>query len=382
MGTDRGTIIVIDDEDWDSYVQLASGMRRRGYTVKLIGSSRRSRRERMRDRVVFNDTAYAITPGTDPTPTLLTAIDAMGPAIDILCNDAMAFALGASDRAAQLPLHARVRPPHHIQDLFDKLTTARLARAAGLDVPEFHPIDDDTIDEAVAVVGFPAVVKVRTSAGGVGVAKVADRDDVVDAVAKLGGGKRDCLMLQSFATGVRHNMSAAVRDGVPLQLVGYYSYASEADPFGPTRTGLTDSPPELLERGRNLLASVGYRGLCGIDSIETVSGDGTVTWWFLEINPRVWGSFESFNAAGLDFLDGYAALLSPAATPAVTTAPDGVELRVVPLSTRSDAIADGNWSLRRFSRENKRLWTTIGWRGFAAGALRHLEYASINRKRR
>jgi hypothetical protein len=71
--------------------------------------------------------------------------------------------------------------------------------------------------------------------------------------------------------------------------------------MGPADKLLNIDDPELAESGRRIAAHLGIEGMINVDVIRDAQGRD----WVHDVNPRVWGSFAAFRAAGVDFLGAY-----------------------------------------------------------------------------
>jgi hypothetical protein len=228
-------LVLIDDEDWDSLVQWAAGMRRRGAHVTLIAPPGRQRRAKVRDRLVSDSTIYTDLTSSDYVGPLIDTLNHHGPYDDVMCNDRVAAALAADSRASHLPLHAKVTRLESGADLFDKLKVNTAVAAAGVAIPEQALLTKDTIDRAIAITGLPAVVKAATSSGGVSVRKVETVADIETAIDELAD-RCGTLFLQRFAHGPVRRVSGVARDGAAVQITGYYTTPSgRPERRGPNR---------------------------------------------------------------------------------------------------------------------------------------------------
>jgi len=110
------------------------------------------------------------------------------------------------DRAGVLSLGADAAP---VRLAADKLRLMRVLAAADVPVPRTVAVPLDAVPAAVRLVGFPAVVKPRTGAGGEGVGVVRRPTDLGPALARLRRavpGTRGCLV-QEWIPGVPASVS-------------------------------------------------------------------------------------------------------------------------------------------------------------------------------
>ncbi|WP_329617390.1 hypothetical protein OG244_34280 [Streptomyces brevispora] len=100
----------------------------------------------------------------------------------------------------------------------DKVVMKRLARAAGITVPAFAPVDSTTdLLDFIAAEGFPVVAKPRLGAGAEGVAILRDPDDVTAFLSRERTSDIPYLpgqwMVEGYATGEFFHVDGIMRDG-------------------------------------------------------------------------------------------------------------------------------------------------------------------------
>ncbi|MFE2914312.1 acetyl-CoA carboxylase biotin carboxylase subunit family protein [Kitasatospora indigofera] len=111
----------------------------------------------------------------------------------------------------------------------DKVVMKRLARAAGIAVPAFAPVDSPAdLMDFIEAEGLPAVVKPRLGAGAEGVAILRGPHDVAAFLAGEGASEVPYLpgqwMVESFVTGEFFHVDGIMRDGLVVHAwPGQYS---------------------------------------------------------------------------------------------------------------------------------------------------------------
>jgi biotin carboxylase len=148
----------------------------------------------------------------------------------------------------------------------DKLAMRMKAREIGMAVPEFTPVfTDETVNEWIARVPAPWVLKPRSSAAAIGIKKVADRDALWQALEAAGDQRSNCV-LEQFVRGDVYHVDSIVWDGEVVFAVAFkygrppMEIAHEGGIFITRR--LADDSEEgraLLERNRRLQAGLGLR---------------------------------------------------------------------------------------------------------------------------
>src|SRR6266508_706739 len=148
----------------------------------------------------------------------------------------------------------------------DKLAMRMKAREIGMAVPEFTPVfTDETVNEWIARVPAPWVLKPRSSAAAIGIKKVADRAALWQALEAAGDQRSNCV-LEQFVRGDVYHVDSIVWDGDVVFAVAFkygrppMEIAHEGGIFITRR--LADDSEEgraLLERNRRLQAGLGLR---------------------------------------------------------------------------------------------------------------------------
>lgn len=192
--------------------------------------------------------------------------------------------------------------------LTDKSRLARLAEQEGVDYPETHPAaTPEQVDEAVRLVGLPAVVKSeRTAVPAPGVVACSKGADVVHdlpaaraaAAALVRQGLRPIVQRRVRWTE-KINVVVIRRDG-RSELRYAQRVLRELPAAGGTGITLETLAPEdvraqaSLEALERVCDGAGYEGLA---QAELYLGDGRT--WLIDVNPRLWGSTSFAEGLGL-----------------------------------------------------------------------------------
>ena len=106
------------------------------------------------------------------------------------------------------------------------------------------------------------------------------------------------------------------------------------NPLGPSTMAHTTDDVPVATLGRAVLDALGCEGLASIEFLADASGAR----WLIDLSPRAWGCFSSFDAAGIDFVGAYiVGLHRPAALAATRRTEPGRDLRVVPAAILDEA---------------------------------------------
>jgi biotin carboxylase len=204
------------------------------------------------------------------------------------------------------PLSTWVNPDFQtVARCFDKRAMYELVPTLGIpSVPWSAFTDADDWRIRAREMGFPVVVKRKDSAG-----QVQARKALIYATAQAFDGflatlQREpdpaSLVLQKFATGLRHNCHVAAADG---QLVAYFQQkvlrTDEPDDTGIGVAGMSVSPwPELRAHCETLTRALRYTG---IGCIQFLIDERSRQVAFLEMNARMDSTTALPYRMGLDY---------------------------------------------------------------------------------
>jgi predicted ATP-grasp superfamily ATP-dependent carboligase len=210
------------------------------------------------------------------------------------------FPIGDSDVACVVQRHAQqplpgvvVAAPHEaVHTCLDKPALYRIAKQLDIPVADFVVVTARQLDEAVAAIGYPCVIKPASSLDDLGHLKafVLDAPQPLDPSlapsAGEGGAGWPLLIVQGKAEGVRHNCHFVAHHGV---LLAYFEQSvqrtTRLDGSGNGVAGRSEPPSEWRRRAcERLVARLDYSGPgCAQFLVEGADGPS----WFLELNPRL-----------------------------------------------------------------------------------------------
>ncbi len=187
--------------------------------------------------------------------------------------------------------------------LRDKHRMADFARSIGLRVPEFTRVD--TPEAALAVadeMGYPVVVKGNGGRGGLQVAISHNAQEVADGFERLA---HTHPIIERYVNGNTWAAGGFFVDGEPLRMHIYECVECLPAKTGPAVEIRHGAPPALEHDFRLLFRSLHWNGFASSDFIAGPDG----TFYFIEMNPRLWGGVTSALAAGNQVLDPLAPAL-------------------------------------------------------------------------
>ena len=248
-----------------------------------------------------------------PLSVLSTAIDAARPGLVVPCDDRalghlLSLQVGAPLSHAGQRLQSCCTPISAQEFLLRRAALIGLAQEAGVRAPDMRAIDNAAdLREAIAEFGFPVVLKVDASWGGMGVIVAHTRDQAEKALRALGRrggllfamrsllvnrdlypalpamtGQRPQVYAQRFVRGRPANVAAVGWRGDCLASVEAEALVTR-DSLGAATVVRRIHQPEMARAAATLIRRLNISGFCGFDFvIEEGTGDAHL----IEMNPR------------------------------------------------------------------------------------------------
>lgn len=240
----------------------------------------------------------------DPTGYVLdvgAALDASGSGFLLPVHDDTEV---IARHRAMLPPGLIVPIPHlsSIELANDKLMSARAAERASLPVPPYFALHEDwSGDEPTIPWRGKSVVKARrgNSAKGVLYSDSGHIADVAsEAIRRFALQPSRYPMIQKCVEGTGCGVACLFWEGEFVASFAHRRLREKMATGGTSTLRETWHAPEVEGLAVALLKSLGWHGLA---MVEFKFDQKTRTPWFIEINPRLWGSLALPIAAGVDF---------------------------------------------------------------------------------
>jgi len=187
--------------------------------------------------------------------------------------------------------------------LLSKQSMGRFAAGLGVTVPREFAVD--SLNEAMAAshsLGFPCVLKGEAGCGGAQVAICRDNEELSQGWARLATKNPS---LQQFIDGNPWAAGGFFLKGQPIRVHLYEKLEQSPPRIGPPTRIRHDSPSELREALFLIARTMEWTGFLQVDFIRAADGQ----FFFLEINPRPWGSMTAANVVGADIFGPFVDLL-------------------------------------------------------------------------
>ena len=188
----------------------------------------------------------------------------------------------------------------------DKNTICQIAKKVGVPVPKTTSLTEhESIEKMTDCVNFPCIIKYRNGeAMGKKPAErytvVNNRNEFIDAYTKMNSVDENPIA-SDYIKG--HDIGVAVvmdKNHEPISFLCYESLREYPIKGGPTCYAKTVFSRKLLQYSVNLLKEIKFTGIAMLDFKGTLDNP-----YFLEINPRIWGSAAITQLSGAPFFESY-----------------------------------------------------------------------------
>lgn len=183
-------------------------------------------------------------------------------------------------------------PDADLSMLQKKSVMARFALSLGIPVPDWFHVQGP--DEALHIadgMGYPVVLKGEQGNGGSQVVICDDARALRDGLQKL---KHHDTVLQRHVSGRNWACGGFFHRGVLTHIHGYEIVEQHPPGLGAATFIRHEQSPAMVQALEAMGSAMTWTGYMQADFIRDDHG----TFWFLEINPRPWGSITAAQAAG------------------------------------------------------------------------------------
>jgi hypothetical protein len=219
--------------------------------------------------------------------------------------------------------------------LRDKRVLGDYVADRGVLIPARRPVaGDGDVRAAVADVGLPIVVKGVRGRGGSATHVTASLPAAIEAARRVLRHGTACFV-EEFVRGATFLAGGLFHEGRALRI--YLGEKLEQHPpaTGPAIRIRSVADAALLESALAVFRELRWSGLASADFVRGPDG----RFFFLEVNPRPWGSIPAADAAGVDLFTPFAELLGGVVPASDLTFRPGVECTVFPLYL----LSRGHW---------------------------------------
>lgn len=213
-------------------------------------------------------------------------------------NDAKLIAQHADRFAPHIKVTAP--PAAAIGTVDPKDTLARTARRIGLSTPLSFACDTvRDLNDALAEMTFPCLVKPADAVGGRGIVKAENAEAARSAWWTIRQHYPGAPVLQAMAPGDDYCYCVLVIDGDLVTDMAYRNTVNYPADFGAGVVRETVEHRRFRDAAAPLLALAGWTGVAEIDFMWTGRPDDAPL--LIEVNPRFWANLDHSVGSGIDF---------------------------------------------------------------------------------
>ncbi|MCR4440819.1 MAG: ATP-grasp domain-containing protein [Peptococcaceae bacterium] len=181
----------------------------------------------------------------------------------------------------------------------DKGLSVLAAQRAGLLCPEtVQPNDLEKLDDIIKRLELPVVIKPRKSSGSRGIKLVKERKELAGVYLRVHKEHPYPIIQEYIPPAAKYsvcllfNKSSQLRASFVQRQIRHYPVD-----IGTSVVQESVFFPELVEQGLKLLKDLNWTGIAELEFLVDKQGKA----YFMEINPRFWGSLHLAVIAGVDF---------------------------------------------------------------------------------
>jgi len=284
------TVVFVDDERWESFIELAAILRKAGVrTVHIsVGSSKWCP-----ERLLFDRNVSLPSP---PNPEQLATLLSNEYVTDVQPTESLATTTYAA--LSLLPASQRSDIWVGRSVFLDKWDVAQVLRDLGLRAPDTLLADATSPAEAIEKFSLPIVLKRRVSSSGAGVKIFDTLETLLAFVAQIESPNE--WFFERYIQGRSFVCAGCVGDD-GIDLMATYETLKRIKKFGSSMVVEFHNDLEIAETGKSLINSMGTRGFVCFDIIRDMNDID----WIHDVNPRVFGCFSTCQLFGFDFCNAY-----------------------------------------------------------------------------
>ncbi len=191
-------------------------------------------------------------------------------------------------------------PASAINTVHPKDAFARTINRLDLPAPtSFACETEDQLDEAIAAMDFPCIIKPADGVGGRGISKVEDEAALRQAWASLNVAFPGAPVVQALSEGDDFCYCFLAIGGEIVADMAYRNLVSYPANYGAGVIRETVEHAPFQDAARKLIADTGWNGVGQIDFMWTSEASDTPR--MIELNPRFWANLDHSVSSGVDF---------------------------------------------------------------------------------
>jgi len=182
----------------------------------------------------------------------------------------------------------------------DKWEFAKIMHECKITIPKTIKIDNISHLEKLQI-DYPAIIKVRKSAGSKGVVKVSDKEELISKFKETTKNHKltenELPLVQEYIeNGESYGAAAICKDGKVLSVMVYKNLRQYPIQHGTSTSRITVHDEEIEKGVKRILEHIKWHGVVQIDIIKKDD-----KYYFLEMNPRFYTSLNITVKSGLNY---------------------------------------------------------------------------------
>ncbi len=354
MKPSAGKNLLLLDEGWAITPYLAKGLKQAGYTVYSFSTE-------------YRDPKFLASYLTQIQAPQISAPEYIEELNQVITAREFAAILPLTENIfyklwdATFPWSEKIYPATKDwqRDLMrSKHRLSEFVASYGVSIPAHCRINSlQDVPAAVRRLGLPVVVKGANGRAGSHVCIAASEAEATKRVNEMASDGDEWPILQQYIDGATFLVGGLFHEGNALRL-----YAAEQVEMCHSRTSpsirvKSNNDPALCEQAVAAFHALRWSGFANADFVRDADGH----YYFLEINPRPWGSMMAATSAGVNFFEPFGKLLQEEIPAANLRFRHGVSSTLFPQYLQAQVEKGG---LREVARMAKAIrgWREVPWR--------------------
>ena len=192
---------------------------------------------------------------------------------------------------------------HKMMQVHDKNKVMRIVSELGIRAPKTYTIENTAdLQKISKTIEYPVVIKLRNATSSVGVSYAYSASEFISkyqqTIQKYVLTSSDYPIVQEYIPGTGYGVSLLYNHGDLRAIFTHKRLREYPITGGPSTLRISVRHPEMEKAAMKLLGYVGWHGLA---MVEFKLDERTNKPYFIEVNPRFWGSLPLAIKAGVDF---------------------------------------------------------------------------------
>lgn len=288
---------------------------------------------------------HEVLPSLETEGAFIEALARAARGHDVLIPVSTNVLMACARNLARLPVRVPIPPHTTLRRANDKSSVLAVARKAGVPVPvSYAPESDEELEEVIAQIRYPVVVKLRDDEGTWLEPRqryaVAEDGARLRAAYRILHRRRPFPVIQERIRGDGYGVGVLARDGKILASFCHRREREYPVTGGPSALCVSVRDDRLSGYAAALIAELRWTGAA---MVEFKKDDD---YRLLEVNPRFWGSLPLATRAGINFPHLLCRMAMGEEFAPATEYPAGVKVRFLPLDLPAALSAVGMPGLR------------------------------------